>query len=612
MFSTLQPGRYEVSVSLQQFTPQTVQVHILLGHSASVDFRLQPAAIDSAITVSAAAEGTVDAATAPVHHHIPAHQIENLPINQRNALDFALLDSSVQRDNLRVHAVANTSGFNVMGQRPRSNSLQLDGSDINDEATGGVRTSVPMEAVQEFQVLIAGYQAEFGRASGGVVNVVTRSGGNRSHGSVFGFLRHRGLDATNAFSAVPDPPYTRTQYGGSLSGPLRKDRSFFFAAAEQLRRQETGISRIALSPDVFALSPAQARLEETDPAHPAVIQAKRGLALAQTGVDPLSGAAPPYRLAPLAGLGGIYPVSHRLGAYSLRLDHWLSQSHTLTGRFNYARDFSSALEAQNNDQISGLLSSGRTASLSVVDPTAVVSITSLAGPRAVNEARLAWAKRDFRMLPNSLEPPAGIPGVAFLGREPILPHTRFEQHGHLQEILTLSPGSHLVKAGADWMYTPVDIRYERETNGNFTFGPQPLPDLPFAPPLTPLQAYGLGCPTNYVQQFGNASAEIAKTAIGAFLQDSWRVRPALNLEFGLRYDVERVPHRRPSAAAPRTVYNRLAIQRTPPTDRNNLQPRIGFGYQVAGGAALIRGSYGLFYDRLPLLAAYLARVGDGG
>ena len=157
--------------------------------------------------------------------------------------------------------MANTSGFNVMGQRPRGNSLQLDGSDVNDETTGGVRNTVPMEAVQEFQVLIAGHQAEFGRTSGGVINVITKTGGNRFtvrpsvSSATAGWMRR------TAFSAIKDPPYTRTQYGGSLSGPIRMDRTFFFAALEQLRRQESGFSQIALSPDTFALSPTQEKAQ---------------------------------------------------------------------------------------------------------------------------------------------------------------------------------------------------------------------------------------------------------------------------------------------------------------------------------------------------------------
>jgi len=245
-----------VVVGAEGFEPQAAKVRILLGHEAALRFVLKPGVRREEITVTASV-GAVDSHTIPVHTHVNGTEIHGLPINQRSFLDFALLDAGLQRDTLRVHAVAVTSGFNVMGQRPRTNSVQLDGADLNDETTGGVRGSVPMESVQEFQVLTSGYQAEYGRASGGVVNVITKAGGNSFHGSLFAFLRHRSLDATNAFSPVADPPYTRTQYGASLGGPLQKDRTFLFAGFEQLRRQESGFSRIGANAAALGLTAQQ-------------------------------------------------------------------------------------------------------------------------------------------------------------------------------------------------------------------------------------------------------------------------------------------------------------------------------------------------------------------
>ncbi|MGC8989699.1 MAG: hypothetical protein ACP5MD_06215, partial [Verrucomicrobiia bacterium] len=343
-------------------------------------------------------------------------------------LDFALLDAGVQRDTLRVHAAAVTSGFNVLGQRPRSNSLQMDGADLNDETTGGVRGSVPMEAVQEFQVLTSGYQAEYGRASGGLVNVITKSGTNEIHGTFFGFVRHRSLDATNAFSSIKDPPYTRTQYGGSLGGPLRKDQTWYFLSLEQLRRQESGFSRVGLNPGVFALTQQQQSLAASQPNHPAVLAAIRGSAIARTGVDPATGAPPPYRITPLQNLGGVYPVSERMGAYMARLDHEISSAHRLSARLNYAHDKLSAFEPQNNDQISGLIAFERTAALTTLDPTMVVTLNSSLRPSILNDFRFSAAQRKFDMSPNSLGAPVNIAGVAFLGRENILPHYRKEKH----------------------------------------------------------------------------------------------------------------------------------------------------------------------------------------
>jgi hypothetical protein len=613
LFAALQPGHYEVAIDAPNFSPVRSEVDILLGHEASLRFTLHPAALHESITVTGPSADSIDAATTSIHSHIDTSRIEGLPINQRNFLDFSLLDPGIQRDALRVHAVANTSGFNVMGQRPRSNSLQLDGSDMNDETTGGVRYGVPMEAVQEFLVLPGGYQVEYGRASGGVVNVVTKSGGNEFHGSVFGFLRHRSLDATNAFSPVDNPPYTRTQYGVSASGPIRRDRTFFFLGLEQLRRQESGFSQIGLQPSVFQLTEAQRQLKGTDPSDPAVQQAERGLALAQGGTDPATGLPPGYGITPLERLGGVHPVGQHWGAYSLRLDHSLNHTQRAAVRLNYAHDRVSTLEPQNNDQIAGLLSFGRTAAFQAIDPTAVASLSSVFGPRIVNEVRVAWSRRQFQMLPNSTATPVNVPGAAFIGREAILPHRRDEQHGHIQEILMVNSGNHLIKAGGDWMYCPMEIDYHRELYGLFTFGPRAAPGAAAGSPLlTPVQAYGLGLPTNYVQQFGQPFAPVSRSSAGVFLQDTWHAGARLSLELGVRYDVERVPPEKPADSAWEATFRRLGIRRSPATDWNNVQPRIGFNYRLSSsGRFAIRGSYGLFYDRLLGLPAYLAKVGDG-
>ncbi len=613
-FAALPPAKYVVQVEARNFEPQMVHVEILLGHEASIRFVLNLATMKEQVTVSATATSGVDSYSIPVQTHVSATEIEGLPINQRNFLDFALMDSALQRDTLRVHAVAVTSGFNVTGQRPRSNSLQMDGADLNDESTGGVRGSVPMEAIQEFQVLTSGYQAEYGRASGGVINVVTKNGGNHLRGSIFGFLRHRSLDATNPFSPTKNPPYTRTQYGMSLSGPLRRDRTFIFISLEQLRRQESGFSRIGLEEDTFALTRSQQELKMLDPSHPAVVSAERGLAIARTGIDPQTDKAPPYAITPLDGLGGVYPVRQMVGAYMLRLDHELSEAHRLAARFNYAHDRLNSFEAQNNDQIAGLLSFGRTAALNVKDPTVVLSLSSVVSPQTLNDFRLFWGSRRFEMTPNSSDPPVNVPGIAFTGRESILPHYRTERHIHFNNATTFSVGRHTVKLGGDVMFCPTKIEYHRLMHGQFVFGPQPAPGAPAgSPQLTPVQAYGLGLASDFAQQFGDPLAQAGKTSLGLFIQDSWRLSSRLTSDIGLRYDVEIANSLEPSDSSLSALFGKLSIRRSPPADINNFQPRVGFAYQIAGeGRLTLRGSYGVFYDRLLNLATYLARTGDGG
>lgn len=318
-------------------------------------------------------------------------------------------------------------------------------------------------------------------------------------------------------------------------------------------------------------------------------------------------------MTPLEGLGGVYPVSGRNGAWMARFDADFAARHRLAARLNYAHERVSALEAQNNDQIAGLLAPERTAALVTLDPTAVFTLSSVLRPHRLNDFRFSAAQRKFDMTPNSFAPPVNIPGAAFLGRENILPHYRKEKHFHLDDVVTLLVRTHILKFGGDWMRGPADIEYHRLLNGLFVFGSQPAPGAPAgSPPLTPVQAYGLGLAANYTQIFGDPRAHAGKTSFGLFFQDSWRAHPRLTIDAGLRYDVEKAAAPSSDPRPLEAVFTALSLRRSPPTDWNNVQPRIGFAWQPPGTNRLtVRGSYGLYYDRLLNLATYLAAVNDG-
>ena len=159
---------------------------------------------------------------------IQGKEIENLPTNGRNYVNFTLLDPNFKRDSAPSIGAAPTSGVNIGGQRARANLVNVDGMDAVDNSVNGIRSTVSQEAVQEFQVLTSNYNAEYVRASGGVINIVSKSGSNGFHGNAFGYWRNNALDATNPFSTVNDPSYTRAQYGFTLGGALKKDKTFEF------------------------------------------------------------------------------------------------------------------------------------------------------------------------------------------------------------------------------------------------------------------------------------------------------------------------------------------------------------------------------------------------
>ncbi|HJZ99715.1 MAG TPA: carboxypeptidase regulatory-like domain-containing protein, partial [Candidatus Solibacter sp.] len=238
----LQPGEYQVRVKALGFqTMVRSSIHLAMGQDAIVNLQLQLGVVESVIHVSADA-APVQLASGANSGLVDERQMRDLPLNGRSFQQLALLEPGVNA----VTAGGNdpvggrTPKISISGARPEQSSFLLDGTDINNVynktpgSVGGVLLGV--EAVLEFQVLTNSYSAEFGRASGGVINAVTRGGTNALHGSAFEFLRNSAMDAKNFFDPAtqPIPAFKRNQFGGVLGGPVRKNRTFFFASFESL------------------------------------------------------------------------------------------------------------------------------------------------------------------------------------------------------------------------------------------------------------------------------------------------------------------------------------------------------------------------------------------
>jgi hypothetical protein len=253
-FVGLPPGRYELSVESKGFAKMVNPELILtIGQAAEFDAHLTIQTGTQVVTVTDAAE-LVETRRTAVSETVDARQINNLPINGRNYVNFTLINSQAARDSAPSIGAAPTSGLNFGGQRARNNQVSVDGADAVDNSVNGIRSTVSQEAVQEFQLIISNYMPEFGRATGAVINIVTKGGGNDVHGDVFGFFRHKNLQARNPFSVQVDPvtgaqtavkqAYTRAQYGATLGGPIKKDKTFYFLSFEGTRRHETGFTNI--------------------------------------------------------------------------------------------------------------------------------------------------------------------------------------------------------------------------------------------------------------------------------------------------------------------------------------------------------------------------------
>ncbi len=250
-FFALPPGEYEISAEAATFKRTVIQaVRLSVGQSAELQIKLELGAQDAVVNVSGGEYDLVETNRTSVSNTIDTQRIENLPINERSATGFALTISTVGRDNGRPIGPAPTSGLNIGGQRGRSTLVQVDGSDFTDNSINASRTTVSQEAVQEFQVATNSYAPEFGRATGGIINVVTKRGTNEYSGVVFGFIRDKKIQARNPFAPFKSA-FTRTQFGGTLGGPLpflrfdagkptATNKDFFFASFERRQRNETG------------------------------------------------------------------------------------------------------------------------------------------------------------------------------------------------------------------------------------------------------------------------------------------------------------------------------------------------------------------------------------
>jgi carboxypeptidase family protein/TonB-dependent receptor-like protein len=258
---SLPPGVYTVTVTGPGFAKLEAPDQIVtVGQMKDLSIVLSVAGTQEVVTVSSEAE-VVETTRTSTTNTIEQRRIDNLPINGRNYINFTLTDSQVLRDNAPNIGAAPTSGLNFSGQRARSNLVNVDGADAVDNSTNGIRSTVSQEAVQEFQIITNGYAAEYGRASGGVVNIITRSGSNDFHGDVYGFLRNRNFQAVNPFSTTPNPAYTRVQAGAAFGGPIKKDKTYYYFSYEITRRHETGFASIGQGcpgPGCFGLVPYDA------------------------------------------------------------------------------------------------------------------------------------------------------------------------------------------------------------------------------------------------------------------------------------------------------------------------------------------------------------------
>jgi hypothetical protein len=673
-FLLLPPGSYVVTVNAQGFGKASApDVVITVGGSLELPISLTLASTTETVEVSSAAQA-IETAQTSTTDTVDQRQIDNLPINGRGYINFAKTDSVVLPDAAPNTGAAPTSGINFGGQRARSNLVNVDGADATDNSINGVRSTVSQEAVQEFQIITNGYNPEFGRAAGGVVNIVTKSGSNGFHGDVFGYLRNRNFQAVNPFSNVSDPAYTRVQAGTAFGGAIKKDKTFYFFSYEVTRRHETGFSSIGqgnfgllpfdttavgLPFGTLQLTPAQVGFL-TNPAvlateagsqqyagevgqYAALMGASSGMAvngawpLGLTGGFPGVGGFPTSCGAPpcfvpasyqtLASQEGNFPVFEGTSLYSFRIDHNVSSNNRLTFRVNVSPSTVTGIEVSGQDQPFGQNAYSRTSEQTYRDVAGVVQDSWTLGANKLNQFTFQYARRGLSYfyntaIPGGSDPAVNIPGFAYFGREPYSYIQRTEQRYQFADNFSWTIGQHSTKFGADVNYIPLKAIFTVNYGGVYDFGAlnsaqlgfiNPSPNtLPNFPEISPVQAYGAGLPGDFIQGLGSPSDSFKNVPLGFYWQDSWKMRRNLTLNYGVRYDLEIPPKFKAPTGLAVDGYQFLGLQKGIQTDKNNFQPRIGLAWDLTGnGKTVVRSSYGLFYDH-PLLGLYfLGDASDG-
>lgn len=685
-FINLPPGEYEVTATAANFKKAVVSsVTLTVGQSAALDIPLEIGQTEISIDVTSDTQ-LIEATRTTVANTINQERINNLPINERSATGFALTISTVGRDNGRPVGPAPTSGLNIGGQRGRSTLIQVDGADFTDNSVNAARSTVSQEAVQEFQVATNSYAPEFGRATGGIVNVVTKGGGNDFHGNVFGFIRHKTIQSRNAFAPIIDgdpnkkPPFTRGQYGLTFGGPLLKDRTFFFYSFEQRRRQESGFftgdivggatSSITIgapflpaSQTFTNLTPAQvAYIQSTLATNPSVALAyahftSTGSQIALNGTSSLVNFLPglgvpqgqvigsrfilsgrPIPLTrrsdgelvafrPLAQLRKIFPISEASTFNSIRLDHKITDDHQLSVRFGYNPSRISGIQDESQNQTLGQNDYSRTGIQKLRDSSFAASLISILPKNIVSEIYFNFGRR--RASFDSQVPSVAhqIAGTGFIGANPFSPVDRVENRFQIRENITWVAGNHTIKFGGDVSKIYGEARFELNFPALFNFSQQSCGSLITGctgPAFTPIQSYGLGFPSVFIQGFGDPFSSLNNRPIAFFVQDTWKLHKNFTFNYGVRYDIELtdtfapVPFRDPltgitlTAQDVQTAQDALNVQQGFPRDKNNWAPRVGFAWDITGDSkTVIRAAAGLFYDHPLLAVSFNSNIADG-
>ncbi len=487
-FAYLRIGTYELRTRLQGFKDHARTLVLSAGSAFDVPITLVVAGLEAAVTVVADA-ATLETARSQIVGTVHQAEVQSLPMNGRNFLDLALLVPGVSPTNTNsTQLFAETSavpgqGLSIASQRNLSNGFIVDGLSAGDDAAGLSGITFGVDAIEQFQVVTGGAQAELGRALGGYVNVVTKSGTNVRHGTVYGFFRDDVFNGRNALTKTK-LPMDQQQFGASLGGPIARNRTFYFANVERKLLDQTGVSTIT-------------------PENVAAINTRLG----QTG----------YPGRPVAT--GIYPNPVHATNVLGKVDHQTG-SDQLSVRYALY-----GVTSENARGVGALNAPSGSTGLDNVDQSLAIGNTWTLSPNTVNETRVQVAHGDLKAFStDQTGPQVSIAGVATFGTFSSSPTQRENTMVQIVNNVSHRAGAHALRGGVDFLYNDDTITFLRTFRGSYTF--------------SSLANFLTGNYSGYAQTFGDPVIRQKNPNLGLYAQDEWRAGSRLTLNLGLRYDLQ--------------------------------------------------------------------------
>jgi outer membrane receptor protein involved in Fe transport len=571
-------GPYEVTGSLSGFsTTKRPNLTLSIGQTLTADLSLKVSGAQEEITVTGEAP-VIEPARTHQATTVGAAAVANLPVNGRNFIDFVLTTPGATRD-------TRTGDISFAGQRGVLNSLVIDGADNNNTffgqalgRTGSGRApyQFSQDAVQEFVVNRNAYSAEYGRAGGALINVVTKSGTNDFHGSAFEFFRDKSLNANSWANKIvvperPRAPFRIHQFGGSLGGPIQKDRAFFFFSYDGQRRDIPN----TITPLSVTL-PASV-LNSNDPA------VRAGLALVDARNED-------------------YVLTRDQDVFLGKVDVQMTSKHRLSVRYNH-QNFTGG----NNESTGATSAQEHTGNSLVRTRTLNGVLTSVFSSNFFNEVRAQWARDQEPGEANTNDPEVnlreGASTVLVFGRNFFSPRETTIKRFQIADTVTWVRGPHALKTGFDLNFDRIFNFFPGNFGGRYFFNS--------------VASLGRGLPNGSGESYQQAFAGPGTTGpethpdlneYALFVQDEWKVSRKLTLNLGLRYDIQDIAQpdvRNPDAQLAAAGIDTSLIA----SDKNNLGPRVGFSY-TPNAKTVVRGGYGLFYGRTPSIMIGTAHSGN--